>query len=642
MSLTPIHESEEEGQNLSVNTDSCIEEHNNSSVIPKHVSESVCGSVSADKESSSKEKKVVIESCSGRKIEDVEVLKQKYINSQIQDLPRVIRGPFGQDRIWRTRRRSLNLGSQDIRNQLSKISLKMDGDMKLDYRCKKYTDPSDKALGIKKSVEEILYGNSYNPDDYDPELAALFENYIEECDNVTKKHFSANPTTCAANNEETIFKNQDAEHAFLCGFIEGMKRTDGSLEELEQENPVHGNELIDDSVMKSESFKELVSVKESASLKELDSVKKSASFNELISSQQDITHMSLREWEDVQRAEEHQKENNRRQLIKKCLACKNKKPREIKNISDNMKSVPTVEGDWKAMKRIKAMKKRVENVTDDERHNVVIKEDDDDSYIVKGSVVKETLSCHHCCKYLKPNLERTTLSPSMGEKSVLKNKHRVADLNNLSKEDDSMIKLAKQKLEHSLLTTRALEETYLSMAKAKKIINDCKPAGHWKDRNESNENKTSISNVEAKGIHTGTIILDELEGWKTKNKAFIDQESVQVSSSELLHPVESSEMLGSPLWTPASSASHFKSTPEINRAMSPAHTREHTLPLTKKTKSLEPLFKGEKAINQGKWACKVTTRKLLNWSSSASPNLVIQLPINHSRMFLFPNVSTTT
>ena len=57
-----------------------------------------------------------------------------------------------------------------------------------------YNTPRDNSLAIQKSAEEILYGDFCNVDDYDPELAALFENYIEDCDNVTKKHFSEFPT----------------------------------------------------------------------------------------------------------------------------------------------------------------------------------------------------------------------------------------------------------------------------------------------------------------------------------------------------------------------------------------------------------------------------------------------------------------
>jgi hypothetical protein len=44
--------------------------------------------VSEDDYPSAKLESTVIEACSGRKLEDVEVLKQKYINSEIQDLPR--------------------------------------------------------------------------------------------------------------------------------------------------------------------------------------------------------------------------------------------------------------------------------------------------------------------------------------------------------------------------------------------------------------------------------------------------------------------------------------------------------------------------------------------------------------------------
>jgi hypothetical protein len=62
------------------------------------------------------------------------------------------------------------------------------------FRCKKYTGPRYNPLDKHKSAEDILYGDFCNTDDYDPELAALFENYMEECDTVTKKHFSDFPS----------------------------------------------------------------------------------------------------------------------------------------------------------------------------------------------------------------------------------------------------------------------------------------------------------------------------------------------------------------------------------------------------------------------------------------------------------------
>lgn len=50
---------------------------------------------------------------------------------------------------------------------------------------------------------------------------------------------------------------------------------------------------------------------------------------------------------------------------------------------------------------------------------------------------------------------------------------------------------------------------------------------------------------------------DELDGWITRNKAFNDQDNAQMSSSELLHPVESSENVFPPMWRPSSSTSLF-------------------------------------------------------------------------------------
>ena len=71
----------------------------------------------------------------------------------------------------------------------------------------------------------------------------------------------------------------DSEHAFLCGFIEGMRQTDNPSRSnsTEHENIVHGSELIDNTVQNV------------------------ASHRDIICSKQDITHMSLREWENVHR-----------------------------------------------------------------------------------------------------------------------------------------------------------------------------------------------------------------------------------------------------------------------------------------------------------------------------------------------------
>lgn len=88
----------------------------------------------------------------------------------------------------------------------------------------------------------------------------------------------------------------------------------------------------------------------------------------------------------------------------------------------------------------------------------------------------------------------------MREKSVNENKYRVVDTKHLSDEDENIVQLAKRKLEHSMFTSQALEDTYVSMLRARMITNDCKPEGGRKFNSDLRGSRTNVSKVKTKGI----------------------------------------------------------------------------------------------------------------------------------------------
>jgi hypothetical protein len=86
----------------------------------------------------------------------------------------------------------------------------------------------------------------------------------------------------------------------------------------------------------------------------------------------------------------------------------------------------------------------------------------------------------------------------MKEKSVNVNKYRVVDTNHLTDEDKKLIQLAKKKLEHSIFFTQALEDTYVSMIKARLLTSGYKLDGGRKFNSDLEESKTNIPKVELK------------------------------------------------------------------------------------------------------------------------------------------------
>jgi len=123
--------------------------------------------------------------------------------------------------------------------------------------------------------------------------------------------------------------------------------------------------------------------------------------------------------------------------------------------------------------------------------------------------------------------------------------------------DMSIVKLAKQKLENKRLSSLILAETYLNRLKAKQVFSDTIPVSFMRQQKTAAAKPTFA--VQTPIIK---ISLDDLGGWSTKNLDHDD--NLQVSTSEILHPVDAHEKMYRATWSPsASTPTPTKTMPKV-------------------------------------------------------------------------------
>ncbi|KAL4222950.1 hypothetical protein ACF0H5_018991 [Mactra antiquata] len=469
----------------------------------------------------------VIESCSGRKHDESEVLKQKYINNEISDLPGKVKNSFHHRRLLKTRSLHHTSGSPDLRSPLQKIRMKpaktgtscVSLTPKQAYRCKKLSEFRVPNGVLKKSMDNLLNSDMY-PDEVDAEIAALFENYVEECENIAKT--KAESRLDGTESHHSVMNG--SIHAYLCGFLEEMHRDVRSDETktddrsvADDNGEVQCNDLLTDSSHDPET--------------------QTQHQRDLISQKQDITHKHLRLWElesskdDTKNEHENSNSENDSENI-----TDNKGENDIPHT--NTPEGACVKSDDKVQDTAKVVKSKED-----------IPKDATTLHLTKTK--RESIEDNEIVKEL---VERKIFSPYMREKSVNQHKYKTADLSNLTEQDLSIVRLAKQKLEQRLHKSFAMDEAYLNKLKSRRTISETQSRTKVVDRFDIKDSGLTDEWPRLNKVYKKH--ADDFEAWETSRHHFDDHENIE--SSEFLHPIDSSEKIyGVPMWTPASSTPLF-------------------------------------------------------------------------------------
>ncbi|XP_052247988.1 uncharacterized protein LOC127856042 isoform X2 [Dreissena polymorpha] len=492
---------------------------------------------------------------SGRRPETVEVLKQKYMNNEIHDLPRVNHGSM-----------SRSSSILDSRKQLSKVKSSLNTGRRRYFQFKK-TDNNPVFSG--KSVEELLYGEF--ADEIDPELATLFEMYVNECDASSRRRArdlrgrlsdfvvcvpTADPgedsssTVSSLNSEsgveETNFCPENPSEILLkLKFDTG--NSDPALSSVRQEAAVEGPRTTRRDVSAA-------------------AVMGAMNIRSLISRTQNVTHRHLTDWElqlskekdeDIDPCDIHNQDENDVYSLHvgkahepETLVGRMKEAEKTTNAEDSVLCTGIQDGQTEPF-------------------------DKGDTAETDGNTLEaEVPFTRHRVANVRPK-PKAEVRPRLRENNVIK------DLNQLEsrlsdEEEFNNFRLAKRKLKHKLMTTLVFEESILPQSTERQEEDEHHFTGRfWRECCRGATNKPRRHKQHrCTRVKSDAITQDDLDGWSTKNKHLEYPDFV--SSSEVLHPVpntsleECYQMLWSPtasnhaLWSPAvSKAENLRSTLDL-------------------------------------------------------------------------------